>query len=170
MKIIISDSSTLILLQKIDLLHLLLKDHTLIISREVYNEVVIKGKIKYHEDAFFIEEYINNKKITLLDVKNDLMVKQIIKDYGVHLGEAQSIVLYLETKSDVVAVDDHKAINICRILKIPFMTALSFIIFFYKEKLISKKKSKLSIELLYQYGRYKDEIILEALKVIENGL
>lgn len=166
MKIIISDSSTLILLQKVDVLDLLLKNHEIIIPNEVYKEVVIKGKNKAHEYAFFIEEHIKDKKIKIIKVKNSKIIQNLVNNYNINQGEAEAIALFLEKKADIIAVDDHKAINICRIMKIPFMTPLSFIIYLLRKKLITKNKAKLKIQLLYQFGRYKDQIIIEALNEV----
>lgn len=166
MKIIISDSSTLILLQKIDLLHFLLKNHELFIPNEVYKETVEKGKERLHEDAFFIEEQISKKKIFKIEVKNKVLINKLILDYNIHKGEAEAIALFLEIKADILAVDDHKAITLCRIMKIPFMTAISFILYLFKNKILSKKESQDYIALLQEYGRYRDMIIIEALKEV----
>ena len=62
-KIIVSDASTLVLLQKIALLDKLVKNFNFIIPQEVYNEAVLKGKDIKSKDAYLIENKIKNNTI-----------------------------------------------------------------------------------------------------------
>ena len=166
MRIIVSDASTLILLQKIALLNKLAANFNLIIPMEVYNESVIKGKSIKSEDAYSIEDKINNNLIKIKDIKDKKRVDRIIKEFGLGKGEAEAVVSFLQEKADVLATDDHKAINICKIHKIPFITALTFVVEAHKIKLVNKSKAKEMIKNLGIYGRYRDELIYKALNCI----
>jgi predicted nucleic acid-binding protein len=74
--------------------------------------------------------------------------------------------LFLQEKADVLAIDDQKAINVCKIYKIPFMTALTFVITAFDTKLIGREEAKEMIRYLDIYGRYKDELIYKALNLM----
>ncbi|MBI2647196.1 hypothetical protein HYW99_01850, partial [Candidatus Woesearchaeota archaeon] len=111
-KVIISDASTLILLQKITLLDKLLKNFGFIIPNEVYNEAVIKGKKAKSEDSYSIENKINKNLIKVKKIKNKEQLNQIINEFGLGEGEAEAIILFLQENADVLATDDHKAINV----------------------------------------------------------
>lgn len=165
-KVIISDASTLILLQKITLLDKLLKNFGFIIPNEVYNEAVIKGKKAKSEDSYSIENKINKNLIKVKQIKNKKKLSQIINEFGLGEGEAEAISLFLQENADVLATDDHKAINVCKIHGIPFMTALAFVIEGFGIKLIARNEAKEMIKDLSIYGRYKDELIYKALNII----
>ena len=165
-KIVVSDASTLILLEKITLLDKLLKNFSFIISSEVYNEAIIKGKKVKSEDSYSIENKINKNLIQVKEIKNKKRLNEIIKEFGLGEGEAEAIILFLQENADFLATDDHKAINACKIHKIPFMTALAFVIECFDIKLIAGNEAKEMIRDLSIYGRYKDELIYKALNII----
>ena len=127
-KVIISDASTLVLLQKVALLDKLIKNFDFIIPQEVYEEAVIKGKNIKSKDSYLIEDKINKKTIKVKEVKDKKRISKIIKEFGLGEGETEAIVLFLQENADFLATDDHKAINVCKIYRIPFMTALTFVI------------------------------------------
>ena len=163
---VISDASTLILLQKITLLDRLLKNFKFIIPQEVYNEAVIKGKKIKSKDAYLLETNINNNLIKIKKIKDEKRINDIIKEFGLGRGESEAIALFLQENADILAADDHKAINVCKIYRIPFMTALTFVVSASDIKLIAKDEAKEMIKDLGVYGRYKDELIYKALNCI----
>ena len=69
----------------------------------------------------------------------------------------------LKENADILAIDDHKAINVCKIYNTPFITALTFVITALDAKIIMKNEAKEMIRNLGIYGRYKDELIYKAL-------
>ena len=165
-KIIISDASTLILLEKIVLLDKLVEKFEFIISREIYGEAVIKGKKIKSEDSYSIENKINSGTIKIRKIKDRRKVNQIIDEFNLEKGETETIVLFLQENADILALDDHKAINVCKIYKIPFITALTFVITALDAKIIMKNEAKEMVRNLGIYGRYKDELIYKALNYI----
>ena len=167
-KIIISDASTLILLQKIDLLGKLTKNFEFIIPEEVYREAVIIGKEKKFSDSYQIENIIKQNLIKVKKIKNIGSVNKIINEFGTAEGETEAIVLFLELKADILATDDHKSINVCKAYKIPFMTALTFVLDSHIRKFVTNNGAKKMIEDLSVYGRYKDELIYQALRYLED--
>lgn len=165
-KVVISDASTLILVQKIFLLDRLAKNFSFMIPQEVFNETVIKGKKAKSEDAYSIENKINKNLIKVKEIKDKKRLNQIVNEFGLAKGEAEAIVLFLQENADFLATDDHKAINICKIYKISFITALTFVIAAFDARLIIKNEAKKMINDLSRYGRYKNELIHNALDYI----
>ena len=165
-KIIISDASTLILLEKIALLDKLAGNFEFIIPQEIYGEAVVKGKKIKSEDSYSIENKINSGVIKIREVKDRKKVNQIIDEFNLEKGETEAIVLFLQENADILAIDDHKAINVCKIYKIPFITALTFVITALDAKIIMNNEAKEMVRNLGIYGRYKDELIYKALNYI----
>lgn len=60
------DSNALIYLTKIDIIEIIAKFYSPInITRTIYQEVVVVGKIKGYSDAFIIDSYISKGKILI---------------------------------------------------------------------------------------------------------
>lgn len=169
MDVLVSDASSLILLEKIDLLDILVKKFTIFISEEVYKEVVVKGKEKNAADAHKIEYKIINKKLNVIKVKSVDKVQKLMSDFGIQKGETEAIILFLEREGKYVLVDDHKAINACKAYKIPFLTTVNIVLIILKQKMINKKVAENMIKHLAIYGRYKNELIFKALEEVEKN-
>ena len=166
-KVIVSDASTLILLQKVFLLDTLVKNFDFVVSEEVYKEAVVEGKTKKFSDSYKIESKINKNLIKIKKIKDKKRVNKLINEFGIAEGESEAIVLFLQEKADVLAIDDHKSINVCKVYKIPFMTALTFVLDSHSRKIIGKNEAREMIKNLAIHGRYKDELIYKALNYLE---
>lgn len=164
---IICDSSTLILLEKIKLLELILKRDEVIISKEVYEEVVLRGKEMKHPDSYEIEKKVKKDLIKIVEIKDKNKFKEIKEIFNLAKSETEAIVLLHEGRGDIAALDDLKAMKYCVYSKIPFVTTINLLLNYFDKKLISKNKAKDMIKNLGIFGRYKDEIIFYALDYLE---
>jgi len=96
MTVIICDSSLLILLAKLELVDLLIESfETVLIPSAVYNESVKKGKELKKLDAFSIDKKIKDGKIIVEEIEDLNERDNIIKNFNVHKGESEAIILYL---------------------------------------------------------------------------
>src|SRR3989338_1566945 len=155
MLIIVSDSSSLILLEKICLLKILTETElNFIIPLEVKKESVDRGKEKNYADAFKLENKINKGVINVKEVKNRSIVNKLMEDFNINKGESEAIALFLQKKSDLLATDDRLAINACNALGVPSSGTLAFVLKSFDKKLISKKEALNMIEKASKYGRY----------------
>jgi predicted nucleic acid-binding protein len=95
--IVVSDSTPLIHLAKSGRLDILFSLYNkILITEEVYREVVEEGLILEKEDAVIINEHIGKK----IQIKNPGSSSiQIMRKYYIHQGEAESILLALETNA-----------------------------------------------------------------------
>jgi predicted nucleic acid-binding protein len=162
MKIIISDSCSLILLEKSKVLSDFLNLNNIFIPREVYNETIIQGLKLGYKDAKNIQKYVVLKKIIIKDVKKLTNIK-------LNKGEKEAISLYLEINADFLFTDDKKAINICKLKKIKYVTTPEIIYNLYLLKKISKSKILSSLEIISREGFYKSEIIFYFYKLVIGG-
>lgn len=170
MILVVADASSLILLEKIKLLDTLLQHEIRVtIPKEVQKEAVEKGRIKRAPDAFALEEKIKQGRISVKEVHGKKQVKNLMTTFKLEAGEAEAIALFQQEKADLLTTDDRFAINACRALNIPISGSTSFVTSSFEKGLISKNQGMQMIETLAKEGRYKDEIIFQALHTIQGG-
>lgn len=165
MKIVISDSSSLILLSKINLIETLLDYFEIIIPSIVYQEI-LKGKQKNHLDAFEIEQLVKNKKIKINN-PNQKTINLLKNNYNLDVGELHAISLAKE-KNTSIFIDDKKGIFVCKLLNIETYTVINILKILYITKIINKLKLKTSIEILKENARYTKEDLNELNKLVDN--
>lgn len=166
---IICDSSTLILLEKVRLLGMILKNEEVIIPKGVYREAVSKGKKGKHPDSYEIERKIDKGMIKVVEIKDKRKFREIKGNFNLAKGEIEAIILLHESKGDMVALDDLKAMKYCVYNKIPFVTTINLLLDSFDKRLISKKEGRDMIKNLGIFGRYRDEIIFYALDYLGGG-
>jgi len=153
----IMDSSTLILLAKCDLLDIFIDNlkTQLIIPNAVESECTSK---KDTYDAKLIAQRINEKKIIVQTPSNSKICKKLMRDFNIAKGEAEALTLCLD-RQELLLTDDKKAINACKILRLPFATAPNILIRAVEKGLIEQEQALLLFEKLMRYGRYSEDII-----------
>lgn len=159
------DSSTIILLAKIEIIRSIAEDIEVIIPETVKIECLIKDTF----DSRLISSAIDEDKIKVLKVGRQENVTRLCKDFKIHIGEAEALSLAL-TRKIPLAVDDLPAIKACKILNHSFTTAIHFLINIAKSKKINKDTAIVKLEKLSFYGRYSKRIIDDALKRIRGGV
>jgi len=157
---IVFDASTLILLAKIDLLQIVLRQHKGVIPESVKEEITYKNTM----DAKLIVQQIEEKNLTV--IKNPVQEKMnlILKDFPIGKGETAAFLIARE-KGGVLATDDGLAIKVCKIFSVRFVTAIHFLIDAHLDNFLALEKLK----LLKKYGRYSVQIIGDAEERIRGG-
>lgn len=168
---IVFDSSTLILLAKVELLDYFISEYNgkILIPREVEAEC---GHKKESFDAMLIHKRIGERKIDVSEVSNVALCKKLMEDFSIDRGEAEVIALALDKRAKLIAVDDKNAIKACRILKIPFSSAVAILVRLVEHDVIDINTARGKLELLIKYGRYSNAIIKQVkdrLKIQEGG-
>ena len=134
MKIVIADSSTLIVLLDTDnfsLLFKLFKEIT--ISQEVYSEITQKIYNKKELDS-----YIASNIIKVVSVEHDDRYNMLIK--RLDKGEAESIALAKKLELPLI-IDERKGRNIAKSLGIKIIGFVGIILKLLDKKIISKTKA-----------------------------
>lgn len=152
------DSSTLILLAKVDMLDLVINNtkKPIVLTEEVVKESTTKKTI----DALLIEKRIIENKLKIEKIKSTFS-EMLVKDFNLGAGEAEALAFAVENK-EMLMTDDKKAIKACKIFSVDFITSLSLAVILYKKQIINKEKALIYLEGLENYGRYSKEIIKRA--------
>lgn len=158
---IIFDASTLILLAKITLLRSITTKISIIIAGEVRKEAIKKKTF----DGEIINQLLKENKISLNELQWTGM-DMIMNDFNMDFGEAESILLAKKQEA-VLATDDKAAIKACKVLNIPFTTALNLLVLSCYLGLLTKHEALLKLKSLEEYGRYSPEIIKNAKQKLE---
>ena len=126
MKLIISDSTTIITLLNIDRLDILTNVFSLVyIPQKVYDEIVIDEKINLDETFFVVKEIADKKLYELLFKSLDA-------------GECEAIVLAKEMELSLI-IDEKKGRKIASNLGINIFGFIGLLILNYKNKLLTRE-------------------------------
>ncbi len=161
---IVFDSSTLILIAKIDIIRDVAGRIAIIIPPKVHQEASVKKSY----DSEIIGQLFQESKIFVREV-DQLKAKKITDDFKLHTGEAEAFYL-AKSLSLPLAVDDGPTIKVCNIFGHPFITAVHFLIYL---SLAGQYSTDLALEKLHnlsRYARYKPQIIEDAARRIRGGI
>lgn len=155
---IVLDASTAILLAKAELLDTFVEEAELTVAmpRDVQEECRGRDSL----DARLIARAIEEKRIAVKAVERRAM-QRLMGDFGLGRGEAAAIAL-AAPKGALLATDDRRAIHACKVLKIPFTTAISVLTRMREKGLVSRGEALEKLNRLARDGRYKKEIIAAA--------
>lgn len=162
----IFDASTLILTAKIELLDLFLKEigMKVTIPRAVEEEC---GGGKKTLDALMIQKAVGESRIMVKTVKNRKLVKKLEEDFSMARGESEAIALALQERALLVGIDDRQGINACKLLGIPFTTAVAILSRSFEKGLIERGDALNRLAALAKYGRYRSSILADAKRQLE---
>jgi predicted nucleic acid-binding protein len=166
---IVFDSSTLILVTKLELLDLFLAavKQEVIIPKEVERECC---GVKKTLDALVIQKALDESRIKARAVKNMKLVAQLQATFSLGKGEAEAISLALQEKAHLLGVDDQSGINACKLMGIPFTTAIAILVRSREKGFIDRDSALEKLGTLAMIGRYKRSIIEDAKLKLEAGL
>lgn len=163
-KQIVLDASTLILLAKIELLALLLERLKVAVTAQVKVEAT---RATRWLDAQLIAGLIGQRRIEVCRADQG-KVRRLVKDFRLDAGEASSVVL-AKASGAVLGTDDGLAIKACKVLGIPFVTAIHLLIRAYEQRLIDQPTALVKLENLQRFGRYDPRILEDAMRCIQGG-
>lgn len=152
------DSSTLILLAKLDLLDIVLETikTDIVITKKIVEEITAKKTA----DAFHLQQRINMQKLVIQEAPHKLCTT-LINDFRLGEGEAEALSLAIEHNLPLMT-DDKRAIKVCKIFTIDFMTTANIVVALCKRKLMTRERALSSLHKLEIYGRYSKELINKA--------
>jgi hypothetical protein len=161
---IIFDSSTLILLAKVNLLREASEEVEIIVPEEVKREVLVKKT----EDAELISILIQERKIGVQKVDEAKAVRKLQADFRLAKGEAEA--LWLSRKYGCpVAIDDGPGIRAGKVLGLRFLTAMHFLLHMASRNKLAPALAREKLTKLVQYGRYNKRIIEDAISRLKEG-
>lgn len=168
-RMFIFDTSTLILIAKIELLDFFLEQigMEVAIPRAVEQECC-SGKRTL--DELMIEKAVNESSIKVKSVRNRGLITRLKEDFGMAAGESEAIALALQERASLVGIDDRQGINACKLLGIPFTTAVAILVRSCERRLIAPDDALNRLAALARYGRYRSSILEEAKRRLEEQL
>ncbi len=120
---VISNSSPLIHLTRLGKIQYLFKlVKNINIPKAVFDEVVIEGKLKNYAEAFTIESFIKEEKITVINL--DSFDESFYPPLG--RGELEALEL-AQQNNELLIIDEKKARNLAQILQIEHQTTITTI-------------------------------------------
>ncbi len=146
LKNIISDSSPLIIFGKINKFYLLEKIFKkIIISKAVFEEIVIRGKEKNAPEYFLLENYIKKGFIEIKELSKEYKKKaDFLLDSNKNLdyGEAETICLALQEKEKFVLIDEKIARNTAEIYGLNPIGSFGVLLILFKRKILNESEIK----------------------------
>jgi len=164
--VLVFDASTLIILAKADLLVVFQANFgdKVSVPSEVARECCEHKKTL---DAAVIRKAVDDGRIEVLAVRNRSLVLKLQSDFSLGKGEAEAIALAVNAKADLIGIDDRHGINACRLLGIPFTTALNILVRTKAKGLLETDEAMAKLAVLAKYGRYKGSMIEDARRRLE---
>jgi predicted nucleic acid-binding protein len=155
------DSSTLILIAKIELLEIFLDEIAMDVAiPEAVERECCGGKMTL--DALTIRKVLDQSRIKVISAKNKTIAAKLRRDFSLGIGEAEAIALATLEKTLLLGIDDKSGINACKLLGISFTTAVAILVRSGEKRLISRSGALAKLAELAKYGRYKKSIIEDA--------
>jgi hypothetical protein len=158
---IVFDSSSLILIAKVELLDAFLKDIGMEIAIPRAVEVECCGG-KKTLDALMIRKTLDDSRIKVRIVRNRKLVAKLEEDFSMGRGESEAIALALQENALLVAIDDKSGINACKLSGIPFTTAVGILVRSRQKGLIDGRDALVKLSALARYGWYGNTILEDA--------
>jgi predicted nucleic acid-binding protein len=147
-KSFISDSSSLILLAKSDLLSLLCKNARIFITQTISEEIRFNSK-----DSQLIQDLISKGEITVKRMQEKRKEESGLP-VSLGKGERTALALFKDIEIDYLLLDDKKAAIYCRKNSIPYINALLIPHYLRNREVIDDQMMEERIELLNRIGRY----------------
>ena len=151
-KSFISDSSSLILLAKADLLELLCKNARIFITPTISKEILFNSK-----DSELIQVLISIGEIAVKRMK-EMRMEENELPISLDKGERSALALFKKMEVDYLLLDDKKAAAYCKKYSIPYINALLIPLYLRNCMAIDDQMMKKKIEFLNGIGRYAEWI------------
>jgi len=152
---LVSNTSTLVLLAKIDCLEAFIS-----ISPSIVIPTQVKEEALFEKDSYYarlIKKFIQLKKILILSA-DKTQINEIMSEFKLDEGEAAAYALFDNRKHKAILTDDGELIKFCKLQKVPFICAMAVVIRLFEIKKLSKKEALDKLEDLHKIGRYSEKL------------
>jgi len=143
-----------------------LKDEKLT-SPEVKREVVDEGKRKGIPDAIILEKMFKNNVFKVTEPKNQKFLASILKTKGLHVTDAEVLVIARE-RDGIAVIDDEVARKTAKIHGISYVGTPYILIKAVAQELITKERAKQAVnEMIFSGWRCSIESYAKIMDAIE---
>lgn len=165
----IIDSSSLIIFAKANRLDIFIKLYGDVdITKEIYKETVEDGLTIDAPDAKLIREYVENKKIKILELneKHKIIFNNLKKIYSqLGDGEASAIVLALQIKNGII-IDEKIARQVSKLYGLKPIGTMRVLLEAYKKRTVNEGELE---EIVAEIIKYKFRIGADVLNEFWNA-
>ncbi len=162
------DSSSLIIAAKSGLLEPVCGEFETVIPERVFEEVVVEGKRLQKMDALKVEKAIESGSLSVKQIVPERGKEQKwLEKAGLGAGEKEAIVLYFQTRADLILLDDKRAIETAKLLKANWSTVPNVLVALVEGKKLSAERALEALKVVQKEGRYKPEFIFQAFEAIQ---
>ncbi len=145
---LVFDSDGIIKLTKTGCLKKVLQDFDCFITREVYEETVVKGKERFHEDAFLLDAFVNEGKLKMIETESNDAARFILSNSTVGQGESSTLHLFFNTDAKAIISDDRVFLNLLQRNNVRFIIPTDLIVRLYELKILTKNESKEALTMI----------------------
>lgn len=156
---IVFDTSTLVLLAKLDLLQIVTENKDLLVPQQVKKEALARPELY---DARLIQRMIAAGRLRVSNEISAARCRSFQGQFNLDIGEAAALLL-AKKRSAAVAIDDGAAIKTAKVMGLPFLTTARFLVELYDRGRIDQKTALAKLDALAKVGRY-DLRILEDIR------
>ena len=148
---IVLDSDGLIKLTKSGCLVKILDNFQCSITEEVYDETVVRGMERAHDDAYEINDLIKEGKVKVETSKNNKSVEKMLENRTFGAGECSTLHQFYNSYAKVIVTDDRAFLNLLDKNNIPYIIPTDLIVRLYELKLMTKDESINSLDSIKIY-------------------
>ena len=145
---LVFDSDGIIKMTKADCIEKVLQHFDCFITREVYDETVVKGKERFHEDAFLLDAFVNEGKLKLKEAEPNESARFILSNSTVGQGESSTLHLFFNIHAKAIISDDRVFLNLLQRNNVRFIIPTDLIVRLYQLKILTKKESKEALTMI----------------------
>lgn len=154
--ITVADSSPLIFLAKLNCFEFLkILFQKIFIPHQVYIDVVIEGRGRAGEKE--LNEAIAQNWVEVVEIENKNKLEMLRKNWKIHQGEAEAIVLSQNLSASRLLTDDDQAISKARSLKITIIRTPGIFLIAKRAGLIPRIKEKIDLLIQERYWITNEE-------------
>jgi predicted nucleic acid-binding protein len=155
MRSIAFDTSTLVLLAKIDLLRIVTRQVRVHVPLAVKRESTAKPDLA---DAQYIQHLITEGSLHVEMNVSSRLCDRLLREFRLGAGEAACVAVAVERHWGV-ATDDRQAMKACKVLGMVCVPALAWLLHSAKERWVSAALALAKLEVLKPYGWYEPALI-----------
>jgi predicted nucleic acid-binding protein len=145
---LVFDSDGIIKLTKAGCLEKVLQNFDCYITQEVYEETVVKGKERLHDDAFLLDTFVNEGKLKLREAEPNEDAQFILSNSTVGRGESSTLHLFSDNNAKAIISDDRVFLNLLHRNNVRFIIPTDLIVRLYELKILTKKESKEALTMI----------------------
>jgi predicted nucleic acid-binding protein len=116
---------------------------------------------------FGFRKVLDQSRIKVISAKNKAIAAKLRKDFNLGIGEAEAIALAMQGRALLLGTDDKSGINACKLLGISFTTAVDILVRSREKILIGRGEALVRLAALAKHGRYKNSIIEDVRRRLE---